>query len=64
MEPSVVLVDGEIAEPWTHELRARRMVVTVEGFKKLPPQVRSSIEQEAASLAAFMQASPEVVFKS
>lgn len=60
---AVVLVDGEIAGTWVHALRGSRVVVTVEGFKKLPLRVRSSIEQEAASLAAFMKASPEVVFK-
>jgi Winged helix DNA-binding domain len=60
---AVVLVNGEIAGTWTHELRGSRMVVTVEGFKKLRPRVRNGIEQEAASLAGFMQASPEVVFK-
>jgi len=61
---AVVLVDGEIVGTWTHELRGSRVVVTVEGFKKLPPGVWSSIEQEAASLAGFMKASPEVVFRS
>jgi uncharacterized protein YcaQ len=61
---AVVLVDGEIVGTWTHAFRGSRVVVTVEGFKRLPPRVRNSIEQEAASLAAFMQASPEVVFKS
>ena len=61
---AVVLVDGEIVGTWTHDLRGSRVAVTVEGFKKLPPRVRRSIEQEAASLAAFMKASPEVVFKS
>ena len=61
---AVVLVDGEIVGTWTHTLRGSRVVVTVDGFKKLPPRVRSSIEQEAASLAAFMLASPEVVFRS
>jgi hypothetical protein len=61
---AVVLVDGEIVGTWTHASRGSRVVVTVEGFKKLLPPVRSSIEQEAASLAAFMKASPEVVFRS
>jgi uncharacterized protein YcaQ len=61
---AVVLIDGEIAGTWTHALRGSRVIVTVEGFKKIPPRVRRCIEQEAASLAAFMKASPEVVFKS
>jgi len=61
---AVVLVDGEIVGTWTHTLRGSRVVVAVEGFRKLPSRVRSCIEQEAASLAAFMKASPEVVFRS
>jgi hypothetical protein len=50
----VLLVDGRIQGVWRHERKGRRLLVSVEPFKRLTKRVRSGAEREAEALAAFL----------
>src|SRR5258708_6676459 len=52
---AVILVNGRIEGTWTRSKRRGRTEVDIRPFKKLSAAVRSKIEDEAASLAKFMQ---------
>jgi hypothetical protein len=48
---AVVLVDGRVMGTWTHTASARKLIVKVEPFRRLPARVRSRVRERAAYLA-------------
>ncbi len=50
----VVLVDGQAAGIWSHELRGERLRVEVEPFAQLGARVRKALADEVERLAAFL----------
>jgi winged helix DNA-binding protein len=54
---AVILVDGKVAGVWSYSGSRGRTAVDIRPFKKLSATVREKIEEEAASLAKFMDAS-------
>ena len=50
----VLLVNGRMDGVWKHERKAKRVLVTVEPFAKLPRWARAQAETEAERLAAFL----------
>jgi hypothetical protein len=56
----VVLVNGEVAAIWTSKRRGRFLSIEVEPLRKLPGRIRAQIEEEAASLGAFLECPVEV----
>jgi Winged helix DNA-binding domain len=57
-----VLVDGRIAGTWSHEIKSKRVHVTVEPFAKLDTEARELIAAEADSLGSFLGTPAEVRF--
>ena len=61
----VVLLNGRIVGIWSNRRQAQRLKVEVELFARISRTVRARIEEEAASLAQFLEASDsEVRFES
>lgn len=58
----VALVGGFVVGVWRHEVKSKRLAVTVEPFESLSRAVRDGIEQEAARLGVYLNAEPEVRF--
>jgi hypothetical protein len=54
---AVILVNGKVAGVWSCGARRGRTAVDIRPFKKLSAAVRAKIDDEAASLAKFMDAS-------
>jgi len=52
----VLLLDGRIAGVWAHELECRRVTVKGEPFERVGASVKGAVEQEAARLAALLEA--------
>lgn len=59
---AVVLSGGYVVGVWNHEVKKARVTVTVSPFDPLSPAVRAGIEQEAARLGTYFNATPEVAF--
>ena len=57
-----VLVDGRVAGTWSYAQDRAQFGVRIEGFKTLPPVVRSRIREEAEDLGRFFDR-PDVVVK-
>ncbi|WP_035859608.1 DNA glycosylase AlkZ-like family protein [Cryptosporangium arvum] len=49
--PGAILVDGEIAGTWRPKLAGKRLTITLEAFRPLPPAARSAIDEEAGNVA-------------
>ncbi len=49
--PGVVLAGGEVAGVWRPQKKGQRLLLTIEPFQVLPPEIRASIEAEAFGLA-------------
>lgn len=60
----VLLVDGFIQGIWRHEIKASRVVVSIEPFARAPAWLRRAAAQEAERLAAFLGASLSLVWKA
>ena len=58
---AVILIDGRIEGVWKHEVKGKRVVVTLEPFEKLPRWAPSLIQEELESFAAFFDKELEVV---
>jgi hypothetical protein len=58
----VVLVDGRAAAVWSHERRNDRIEVTISPFRKLTPEDKSGIAEEAEGLGRFLGASAAVSY--
>jgi len=56
----VVLLNGRVIGIWSHERQGNRLLLQVEMFENSSKSVRAKIEEEAAGLASFLDASPEV----
>lgn len=56
----VVLLNGRVIGVWSHERQGNRLLVQVEMFENSSKSVRARIKEEAAGLASFLDASPEV----
>lgn len=50
----VLLVNGRMEGVWRHEVKGRRVEVSVQPFGKSPAWVRRAAKEEAAHLAAFL----------
>ncbi|HYN98330.1 MAG TPA: winged helix DNA-binding domain-containing protein [Actinomycetota bacterium] len=50
----VLLVDGRMDGIWSHEVKGRRLTVTVEPFVALPGWAKPGVDAEAQSLAGFL----------
>jgi uncharacterized protein YcaQ len=53
----VVLIDGRVAGIWSHSRKASKLSIEVTPFEKFPKKVYALIEEEAASLARFLDSS-------
>ncbi len=53
----VILIDGRVAGIWSHARKGGKLSVEVTPFEKFPKKVRARIEEEAASLARFLDSS-------
>jgi winged helix DNA-binding protein len=60
----VILVDGRIIGVWKHALKARRIVVELAPFGRLPRWARTELEAEAKRLAAFFERDLELALVS
>jgi hypothetical protein len=58
----VVLVGGYVVGVWNYKVKQAHLVVTVEPFAPLSPDIHDGIEQEAARLGVYLNAEPEVRF--
>lgn len=58
---AVVLVNGRIEGVWRHEIKGKRVVVTIEPFERLPRWAGPKITAEANSLARFFGKDLELV---
>lgn len=58
----VVLVDGRVAGIWSHERRGSKLDITVELFERGARSLRESIEERAADLGRFLNASITVTY--
>jgi uncharacterized protein YcaQ len=56
----VILLNGRVAGVWSHQRRGDRLLLTMEPFENLARNVRAKVEEEAASLGDFLEASAEV----
>jgi len=56
----VVVVGGAVVATWTHEVRKGRLAIEVAPWRTLGKAERAAIDAEAARIAAFLDASPEV----
>jgi hypothetical protein len=50
----VMLVDGRMDGVWKHERKGKRLVVTIEPFRRVPKWAREQVEGEAERLAVFL----------
>lgn len=57
---AVILVDGRIEGVWKHEVKGKRVLVTLEPFEKLPRWAGPLISDELDSFAAFLGKELEV----
>ena len=55
-----LLVDGRVAGVWSHEVKSKRVRVTVEPFATLDREARDLIAAEAESLGVFLGAPAEL----
>ncbi len=53
----VILIDGSAAGIWSHARKGGKLFVEVAPFEKFPKKIRALIEEEAASLARFLDSS-------
>ena len=60
----VLLVDGQAAGVWSHELTGNKVRVQVEPFRALRPEMRAALADEVERLAAFLDGSPDLVLDS
>ena len=58
----VLLVDGRIAGVWSHEVKGARVMIAVEPFAPIGPDVRAGVEAEGERLAAFLGGEPELAW--
>jgi uncharacterized protein YcaQ len=58
----VVLLNGRAIGVWSHQRRGNRLLVEVELFENSSRSVRAKIDEEAASLGDFLDASAETKF--
>jgi Winged helix DNA-binding domain len=56
----VLLVNGRMQGTWRHEVKGRRVRVSVEPFVDLPARIRRAAEQEAERLATYTGATLEL----
>jgi hypothetical protein len=61
---AVLLVNGRMEGTWRHEVKGNKVEVTVEPFGKAPAWVRRAAGEEAERLAAFLDCSLNLVWKS
>ena len=59
----VVLVNGQVAATWSSKRRGKLLSVEVEPLRKLTRRICSMIQEEAASLGAFLDTPVEVKFR-
>ncbi|MFG1927577.1 DNA glycosylase AlkZ-like family protein [Cryptosporangium sp. NPDC048952] len=50
--PGAILVDGEIAGAWRPKLAGKRLTITLEAFRPLPPPVRTALAAEVERVAS------------
>jgi uncharacterized protein YcaQ len=56
----VILIDGRVAGIWSHVRKSGKLRIEVDAFEKFPKKIRALIEEEAASLARFLDSSLEL----
>lgn len=59
----VILFNGKVIGVWSHIRRGQRLILEIKSFEKSTKTIRSKIEEEAASLGKFLEASFEIKFK-
>jgi hypothetical protein len=58
----VVVVNGEVSAIWSSKRRGKLLSIEVEPLRNLPKRIRLLINEEAASLAAFLDTAIEAAF--
>ena len=58
----VLCVDGRFDGVWRHERKSRRVLVSIEPFRRLPKRVRAAAEREAELLAGFLGGNLELTW--
>ena len=58
----VLLINGRMEGVWRHEVKGRRVEVTIEPFAKVPGWARRAAAEEAERLAAFLGGALELKF--
>jgi len=56
----VILIDGRVAGIWSHTRKSGNLRMEVAPFEKFPKKIRALIEEEAASIARFLDARMEL----
>jgi winged helix DNA-binding protein len=60
----VLLVGGAVQGTWTHEVKKDRLLVDLVPWRRLTKPERTAVDDEAARIAAFLGASPEVTVEA
>jgi Winged helix DNA-binding domain len=60
----VLLVNGRMDRVWRHEIKRSRVEVVIDPFIKVPAWARRAAGQEAERLAAFLDGTLDLVWKS
>ncbi len=58
----VVLLSGRVIATWSYTRRGERLSLEIEPFRKLSKDIRTKVEEEAASLGEFLEASWDIKF--
>jgi uncharacterized protein YcaQ len=58
----VILIDGRVAGIWSHKRKGGNLLLAVEPFEKFPKKIQALVEEEAASLARFLDSSLQLKF--
>jgi hypothetical protein len=59
----VILLDGRVIGIWSYTRQGKQLSFEIEPFQKFSKTIRAKIEEEAASLGSFLEASWEIKFR-
>lgn len=60
----VILIEGRVGGIWSHVRKSGKLRIEVDPFEKFPKRIRTLIEEEAESLAGFLDSSLELKFSA
>jgi hypothetical protein len=58
----VILIGSRVVGIWSHSRKGKGIAVEIQPFEKFPKKVRALIEEEAASLACFLDATHSIKY--